>query len=108
MLTDEKLNTSQECIPAAKKANHILGCIKRIVASRTRAVILLLYCTLVRPHLEYHIQLWSPQHKKDMDLLDFRVAQRIEHPFLDSLSQKGASSTWKHSEKGSRMIKLTE
>jgi len=25
----------------------------------------------VRPNLEYHIQLWSPQHKTDMDLLEW-------------------------------------
>ena len=49
----------------AQKANHILHCIKRSVASRSREVILPLYSTLMRPHLE----LWGPQHKKDMDLL---------------------------------------
>jgi len=70
VVVDEKLNTSQQCELTAQKVNHILGCIKSSVASRLRELILPLYSALVRPHLESCIQLWSPQQRKDGDLLE--------------------------------------
>lgn len=86
---DGKLDMSQQCAFTAQKANPILGCIKRSVASRAREMILPLYSALVRPHQEYFAHMWSPQHRRDTDLLECiqrkatEMIQGMEHLFYE-------------------------
>ncbi|KAJ7414829.1 rna-directed dna polymerase from mobile element jockey-like [Willisornis vidua] len=53
MLADKKLDMTQQYALAAQKAKHILHCITRRMASRSREAILPLYSPLMELHLEY-------------------------------------------------------
>ena len=60
---------------AVKKANAILGMIKRNIQFKSKDNMVRLYKSLVRPRLEYCIQAWNPYLKKDIDMLE-RVQKR--------------------------------
>ena len=61
---------------AVKKAYGVLAFINRGLEFKNRGVMLQLYRTLVRPHLEYCVQFWSPHYKKDVEALE-RVQRRF-------------------------------
>uniref|UniRef100_A0A8C5LY07 Reverse transcriptase domain-containing protein n=1 Tax=Leptobrachium leishanense TaxID=445787 RepID=A0A8C5LY07_9ANUR len=70
IIIDFKLSNNVQCQTAAAKASKVLACIKRGVHSRDENIILPLYKSMVRPHLEYAVQFWAPVLKKDIISLE--------------------------------------
>ncbi len=69
------LKLSHQCKEAAGKANRMLGFIKRSFSFKNKDIILPLYNSLVRQHLQYAVQFWSPHLAKDIAKLE--AVQRI-------------------------------
>jgi hypothetical protein len=70
IIVHQSAKPSRQCNEAAIKANKVLGLIRRTIVSRDKNIILNLYKTLVRPHLEYCVQVWSPYMQKDKEVLE--------------------------------------
>ncbi len=58
VLVASSLKFSHQCKDGAGKATRMLGFINRNISFKTKDVILPLYTSLVRPHLEYVMQVW--------------------------------------------------
>jgi len=60
----------KQCSEAVKKANRILGMIKRNFTDRLQSALIPLYKSLVRPHLEYCCSVWNPYFRKYIELVE--------------------------------------
>jgi len=76
VVISEDLKVSNQCNMAYLKANRTLGLIKRTIEYKSEFIMLRLYKSLVRPHLEYCTAAWSPYYIKDKCLLE-----RVQHRF---------------------------
>jgi len=79
------LKSQEQCVQSAKKAQSVLGMVKRHFKVVDKEDFNVLHKTYVRPHLEYCVQVWSPHFKKDIECLETRLitngnkaGQRIE------------------------------
>ena len=80
---------------AGLKGNQVLGMIRRNIIYKEKSLIVPLYKALVRPHLEYCIQAWSPYLRKDIDMLekiqrlrDLRYEERLKECGLTTLETR--------------------
>lgn len=70
VVISETLKPALQCARAAKRANAVLGQMKRAFTYRDKTTWVKLYKVYVRPHLEYCVQAWSPYLEKDRELLE--------------------------------------
>ena len=64
VIFDDKLLFDKHINKCISKANQVLGVIKRSFESKDASLILKLYKSMVRPHLEYANNIWSPHLKR--------------------------------------------
>ena len=66
VIMQNDLKCDKQCAKSVKTANKILGMIRRKFNYLNREIVLQLYKTLVRPHLEYCVQAWRQHFRKDI------------------------------------------
>ncbi len=83
VVIDDKLSFDSHCDSMIKKANRMLCTIRRSFQQLDESVMLQLYKAMVRPHLEYAIEIWSPRLKKHINALE--AVQRRATKMIPSL-----------------------
>ena len=106
IMISSDLKSSNQCIQACRKASKMLGMIKRTISYKNPEIMVRLYKTLVRPHLEYCVSAWSPHYIKDKELLE-RIQQRFtrmikEVPGKDYLDRLKELNLWTLEERRNR------
>ena len=70
LILDAKLHFENHIYHKINKANQIMGIIRRSFIHLNKRNFVLLFKSLIRPHLEYMNQIWSPHKKKDIQAIE--------------------------------------
>jgi len=62
VMISSDLKCSQQCRYAYTKASRVMGSIRRMTSYKEPNIILSLYKTLVRLHVDYSSSVWNPHH----------------------------------------------
>ena len=87
VIMQSDLKVDKQCSKAANEANKRLGMINRNFKCKAKKVILPLYKSIVRTHLDYCMQAWRPHYRKDID----QVGEGAEGSNQDGV---GAGGVW--------------
>jgi hypothetical protein len=111
VLFTEDLKFSKHIGAAVNKGNRVVGAIRRSFRYLDKAMLVQLYKSLVRGHLEYANTVWCPSKKADIDHLE-RVQRRAtklvpelkELPYPERLKQLKLPSLVYRRDRGDIMI----
>ena len=99
VIIDSKLKFSSHIVQQAKKANWLMGLIRRSYNFLDIVLFKYLFISLVRPHLEYSVTVWYPLLKKDEDLIEnVRPCASKMLPRLSNLTYEESLRKLKHRE----------
>ncbi len=89
LIIEQQFNFTEHVAKKVSTANRNLGIISRTFTYLDKEMFLNLYKSLVRPHLEYASQVWSPLYKKDKIAIE--NVQRRATKLLCNLRNKSYS-----------------
>ena len=75
---DSTIKPAVHIANCVKKENQMLGMIQRTITYTKKKILLLMYKSLVIPHLEYAVQAWSPHQIGHIRLIE-GVQQRFQN-----------------------------
>ena len=75
VLVDNELSFTKHIATQVSKANRIVGQIRRSFSYLDKDIMRQLFIAFVRPHLEFSNVVWSPHHRKYIDMIE-RVQRR--------------------------------
>ena len=99
IIIDSSMKFSEQCNAAIKGANSMLGLISRTIQNKNKNIIVRLYKGLVRPKIEYCVQVWRPfllGDIKNLEKVQRRATRMIEDcrgmKYTDRLAAVGLTS----------------
>ena len=107
VFTTSHLRSEAHISKVSKIANRLIGLIGRSFEYKSRDIVIRLYKSLVRPHLEYCVQAWCSHFVKDIDKLE-KIQKRVTRliPDLRHLSyEERLKQLNLHSLKRRRLLK---